>query len=162
MSTPLTFEKWSKFENLGKFEPTVLLCMYRRIFSRKSEPWVCCVALPCLFVCLCLLLSFFLLSSLIKTCTCMCTCIFGFGESFHGKYKEEWIMTYNNIFLCVCVCVSSWLWRASVCLWFSHSTWWVPSWARTSQASLTIHAGSILSPDPYRRRNGEFCTVTVL
>ena len=28
----------------------------------------CCVALPCLFVCLCLLLSFFLLSSLIKTC----------------------------------------------------------------------------------------------
>ena len=40
----------------------------RRIFSRKSEPWVCCVALPCLFVCLCLLLSFFLLSSLIKTC----------------------------------------------------------------------------------------------
>ena len=42
----------------------------RRIFSRKSEPWVCYVALPCLFVCLCLLLSFFLLSSLIKTCTC--------------------------------------------------------------------------------------------
>ena len=29
---------------------------------------MCCVALPCLFVCLCLLLSFFLLSSLIKTC----------------------------------------------------------------------------------------------
>ena len=52
----------------------------RRIFSRKSEPWVCCVALPCLFVCLCLLLSFFLLSSLIKTCTCLlwimlCVCI---------------------------------------------------------------------------------------
>ena len=43
----------------------------RRIFSRKSEPWVCCVALPCLFVCLCLLLSFFLLSSLIKTCIIM-------------------------------------------------------------------------------------------
>ena len=37
------------------------------------EPWVCCVALPCLFVCLCLLLSFFLLSSLIKTCTCTCS-----------------------------------------------------------------------------------------
>ena len=30
--------------------------------------YMCCVALPCLFVCLCLLLSFFLLSSLIKTC----------------------------------------------------------------------------------------------
>ena len=33
-------------------------------------PWVCCVALPCLFVCLTLLASFF--SSLIITCTCLC------------------------------------------------------------------------------------------
>ena len=34
-------------------------------FPRKSEPWVCCVALPCLFVCSCLLLSFFLFSSVV-------------------------------------------------------------------------------------------------
>ena len=33
---------------------------------------VCCVALPCLFVWSCLLLSFFLLISHLKTCTCNC------------------------------------------------------------------------------------------
>ena len=64
------------------------MCMYmwrgfeshlRRIFSRKSEPWVCCVALPCLFVCLCLLLSFFLLSSLIKTCMYLSICWYIFS-----------------------------------------------------------------------------------
>ena len=43
--------------------------------ARKNPPtirlvrtWVCCVALPCLFVCPCLLLSFFLLISHLKTC----------------------------------------------------------------------------------------------
>ena len=77
-SKAVTFPRKNELPQVG-LEPTTLYTLdnqlhvhvylyMRRIFSRKSEPWVCCVALPCLFVCLCLLLSFFLLSSLIKTC----------------------------------------------------------------------------------------------
>ena len=55
---------------------------------------MCYVALPCLFVCLCLLLSFFLLSSLIKTCiyvyiVCVCTMYMYSVKVVVSSYKES-------------------------------------------------------------------------
>ena len=86
--------------------------MYSHVYT-YSCVYIHVLALPCLFVCLCLLLSFFLLSSLIKTCTCTvmyiytCTysCVYIHVHVYTSSSNEHTIQC--RIFLtCQCLLLS--------------------------------------------------------
>ena len=80
----------------GSFFIAGLAVYMYTFFLGKVTAWVCCVALPCLFVWPCLLLSFFLLISHLKTCIRTCTYACNRYERWEGRKEETSKVKHNK------------------------------------------------------------------